>query len=100
MAALTGVAGSTTIGRACEFGGQVGVGGHLTIGDRVQASGQAGIIGNLPDGAVVTGFPARPRTPQLRALAATLKLPDALKRLRELEDEVERLRPSLEGEDA
>jgi UDP-3-O-[3-hydroxymyristoyl] glucosamine N-acyltransferase len=99
MAALTGVAGSTTIGRACVFGGQAGVSGHLTIGDRVHASAQAGIIGDLSDGEVVTGFPARSRTSQLRALAATRKLPEALKRLRELEGEVERLRRSLEGED-
>jgi UDP-3-O-[3-hydroxymyristoyl] glucosamine N-acyltransferase len=99
MAALTGVAGSTTIGRACVFGGQVGVGGHMTIGDRVHAAGQAGIIGNLSDGEVVMGFPARSRTSQLRALAATRKLPEALKRLRELEEEVERLRRGLEGDD-
>lgn len=97
MAAFTGVAGSTTIGRECVFGGQAGVSGHLTIGDRVQATAQAGIMGDLPDGEVVTGFPARSRLPHLRVVAATWKLPDALKRLRQLEDEVERLRRGLEG---
>ena len=98
MAAFTGVAGSTTIGRDCVFGGQAGVSGHLTLGDRVHASAQAGIIGDLPDGAVVTGFPARPRRAQLRALAATQKLPEALRKLRELEDEVAALRRRLDGD--
>ena len=98
MAAFTGVAGSTTIGRDCVFGGQSGVSGHLTIGDRVKASAQAGIMGDIADGEVVTGFPARPRMPQLRALAATQRLPDALRRLRELEREVAELRRGLAGE--
>ena len=44
------------------------------------------------------GFPARTRRSQLRVLAATRKLPEALKRLKELEDEVQRLRGGLEGE--
>lgn len=98
MAAFTGVAGSTRIGRDCVFGGQAGVSGHLTIGDRVQASAQAGITGDIADGEVVTGYPARPRIPQLRALAATQRLPDALRRLRELEREVAALRRGLDGE--
>lgn len=99
MAAFTGVAGSTTIGRDCVFGGQAGVSGHLRIGDRVHASAQAGIIGDLEDGEVVTGFPARSRQSQLRVIAATRKLPDALRRLRELEEEVAALRERLEAGD-
>jgi len=96
MAAFTGVAGSTTIGRDCVFGGQAGVSGHLTIGDGVRASAQAGIMGDIADGEVVTGFPARPRLPQLRALAATHRLPQALRRLKELEKEVAELRRGLD----
>lgn len=98
LAAMVGIAGSTTIGPWAQFGGQAGAIGHLTLGKGVRATAQAGIIGDLEDGAEVTGFPARDRKEQMRVWAGGAKLPDALKRLRALEAEVEALRARLEGE--
>ncbi|HSM03055.1 MAG TPA: UDP-3-O-(3-hydroxymyristoyl)glucosamine N-acyltransferase [Longimicrobiales bacterium] len=99
MAAFTGVAGSTRIGEWCRFGGQAGTIGHLSIGDRVDVAAQAGIIGDVPDGASVTGYPARPQNDQKRVWAAGRRVPDALKRLRALEREVEALRERLDRDD-
>lgn len=99
LAALVGIAGSTRVGDWAMMGGQVGVVGHLTLGDRVRVSAQAGVIGDLDDDADVTGFPARERRSFLRNTAALSRVPDALKRLRALEDEVKRLRAALERPD-
>ena len=41
MAALTGVSGSTVIGKRCMFAGQVGVIGHLSICDDVIVGGDS-----------------------------------------------------------
>ncbi len=97
MAAMTGIAGSTEIGAWAQFGGQSGAVGHLKIGKGARMGAQTGVIGDLEDGAEVTGYPARDLKQQLRGYAATAKLPDALKRLRSLEREVEALRSRLEG---
>ena len=40
MASMTGIAGSTTIGKRCMFAGQAGAVGHITICDDVVISGQ------------------------------------------------------------
>jgi UDP-3-O-[3-hydroxymyristoyl] glucosamine N-acyltransferase len=97
MAAMTGVAGSTEIGAWAQFGGQAGAAGHIRIGDGARIAAQAGVIGDVADGAEVTGYPARELKQQLRVYAASAKVPDALKRLRVLEREVEALRARLEG---
>ena len=97
FAALNGIAGSTTIGPWAQFGGQAGVIGHLTLGKGVKASAQAGVTSDLPDGAEVTGWPARDLKSQYKVYGASQKLPDALKRLRALERELESLRARLDG---
>ena len=100
LAAMTGIAGSTSIGPWAQFGGQAGAVGHLKLGSGIRVSAQAGIIGDLEDGAEVTSFPARDLKGQMRVWAASAKLPDALKALRALEKEVAALRARLDGEEA
>lgn len=99
LAAMVGIAGSTTIGPWAQFGGQSGAVGHVRLGAGVRVSAQAGIIGDLDDGAEVSGFPARDMKSQMRAWGASAKLPDAMKRLRALERQVESVRARLEGEE-
>lgn len=85
LAAQTGVAGSTRIGRGVLCGGQVGIGGHLEVGDGARLAGQAGVIGDVPPGETYSSYPARPHADAMRANALTLKLPELLRRIRELE---------------
>jgi UDP-3-O-[3-hydroxymyristoyl] glucosamine N-acyltransferase len=80
-----GVAGSTTVGDHAILGGQVGVQGHIRIGAGARVGGQAGVIGDVPDGANVSGYPARPHREALRAQAALLRLPELVQKLRRLE---------------
>ncbi|MBQ1623652.1 MAG: hypothetical protein II097_03705, partial [Bacteroidales bacterium] len=70
MAAMTGIAGSTRIGRGCKFGGQSGVNGHVTVADGTTLAAQSGIIANItqPDTTLV-GYPALEYGTYMRAYA-------------------------------
>jgi UDP-3-O-[3-hydroxymyristoyl] glucosamine N-acyltransferase len=91
LAGQVGVAGSTRIGRRVTLAGQVGVAGHLEIGDGVVATAQTGIPGSVEPGAVVSGSPAIENRAWLKSSAVFAKLPELLRRLRELERKVESL---------
>jgi UDP-3-O-[3-hydroxymyristoyl] glucosamine N-acyltransferase len=80
-----GLAGGVKLGRGVVLAGQVGVKDQVTIGDGVMAVGAAGIWKDVPAGEIVSGNPARSHREKLRLDAALNRLPDALKRLKELE---------------
>ncbi|MBK6941636.1 MAG: UDP-3-O-(3-hydroxymyristoyl)glucosamine N-acyltransferase [Planctomycetes bacterium] len=85
IAAQTGISGSTTIGDGCVFGGQAATAGHVRIGRRVTAAARAGLTKDVQDGAVMFGIYAGPVHEKRREEAALRKLPELLKRVRELE---------------
>jgi UDP-3-O-[3-hydroxymyristoyl] glucosamine N-acyltransferase len=86
LAAQSGVAGSTRLGKRVRLGGQAGVIGHIRVGDGAQVGAQAGVIGDVPPGVTVSGYPARPHREALRAEAALRRLPDLARRVRALEE--------------
>ncbi len=92
LAGQVGIAGSTRLGMGAVFGGQVGIIGHLDIGDGARLGAQAGVVGDVPAGETYTGYPAIPHAEWLRSSAAFRKLPELLKRVRELEQEIARLK--------
>ena len=92
---LVGVAGSVTVGRRVRLAGQVGVAGHLDIGDNATVGAQAGIAGNVQKGTTVLGSPAQPIDEAKRAMIVFQKLPDWIKRVKELEREVRELRERI-----
>jgi UDP-3-O-[3-hydroxymyristoyl] glucosamine N-acyltransferase len=85
MAGQVGIAGSTKIGSGVVLAGQVGVAGHIEIADRAIATAQTGIAHDVAAGAVVSGSPALPNKEWLRASVALSRLPELIKRVRELE---------------
>ncbi|NNF28590.1 MAG: UDP-3-O-(3-hydroxymyristoyl)glucosamine N-acyltransferase [Gemmatimonadetes bacterium] len=87
LVAQVGIAGSTEVGPGAVFGGQAGIAGHVKIGAGARIGAQAGVIGDLAPGATVSGYPARNHREYLRAMAALMKLPEVMKRLRRGEDE-------------
>ena len=94
MAAMTGVAGSVEIGDGVIAGGQVGISGHLEVGAGAKLAAQAGIIGDVDPGATISGYPARDHREYLRGMAAVLKLPETLRRLKEVEARLAELEAS------
>ena len=87
-----GLAGSTTVGDRCILAGQVGAAGHLTIGDGATVSSQSGVPGDVPAGAVYSGYPAMDNLAWRKSVAVFNRLPELQRELRELREEVARLR--------
>ncbi len=85
IAALTGLAGSTAIGDYVKVAGQVGTRGHMRVGSRVTIAGQSGVWGDVPDGATVSGNPARDHRQDLRREVMIRKLPKLIERVEALE---------------
>ena len=55
MASLTGVSGSTSIGRRCMIGGAVGFAGHITIVDDVVITGYSAVSRSIMSAGVYSG---------------------------------------------
>jgi UDP-3-O-[3-hydroxymyristoyl] glucosamine N-acyltransferase len=85
IAALTGLAGTTTIGDYVQIGGQSGFSGHLTIGARAKIGGGSAVWGDVEAGATVSGSPARAHRENLRVQASVRRLPKLYERVEALE---------------
>ncbi len=83
-----GIAGSSELGRNVVLGGQVAVTGHLKLGDRVMVAGKSGVINSQDDDVVVAGIPAIAHKNWLRSSAVFGKLPELVKRVRNLEKKI------------
>lgn len=80
-----GISGSTKIGNGVVIAGQVGMVGHIEIGDGVKIGAQSGVSKSIPPGKVYFGYPAREIGETKRIEASLSRLPELLKRVRELE---------------
>ncbi|MCW5981266.1 MAG: UDP-3-O-(3-hydroxymyristoyl)glucosamine N-acyltransferase [Bryobacteraceae bacterium] len=89
ICAQAGLAGSSVLKENVLLAGQVGVSGHLTVNRNAIVYAQSGIGGDVAEGAVISGSPAFDAREWRRAVTAFQKLPDLLKRVRELERRVE-----------
>lgn len=88
-----GVAGSASIGNNVIIAGQAGIVDHAKIGDNVVVMAKAGVDDKeVPPNKVLLGSPARDALEQKRIFAAEVKLPELLKRVKQLESEVENLK--------
>lgn len=90
--ALVGLAGSVETGDYVALGGQVGVAGHLKIGSQAQVAATSGVMTDIPEKSQYGGTPAVPLNDAKRLHLSTLKLPDLIARVKQLEREVEKLR--------
>jgi len=96
IAAQSGVSGSTKVGNNVLIGGQAGIVGHIHIGDGAKINAQSGVSKSIEPGKTVTGSPAHDYTAALRSQAASRKLPDMEKRIRELEKQIAALNEKKE----
>lgn len=92
IAAQSGVAGSTKIGKNCMIGGQVGFVGHIKIGDGVKIAAQSGITSNVKDNSVIQGSPAFDFGKYQKSYVLFRKLPDLYKEIRDLQNEIKKLK--------
>ncbi|HSU14363.1 UDP-3-O-(3-hydroxymyristoyl)glucosamine N-acyltransferase [Longimicrobium sp.] len=80
-----GISGSTKVGDGAVLGGQSGFQGHIEVGAGARIGAQAGVTASVAPGETVSGYPARPHREALRVQAATFKLPELMRRVKELE---------------
>jgi UDP-3-O-[3-hydroxymyristoyl] glucosamine N-acyltransferase len=83
-----GIAGSNKLGNYVIVAGQAGIAGHLQIGNQVTIAGQSGVMHDIPDGQTVLGNPACPDRQAKRQVLAVQRLPELLRRVKELEKKV------------
>ncbi|MDP8230425.1 MAG: UDP-3-O-(3-hydroxymyristoyl)glucosamine N-acyltransferase [Candidatus Gorgyraea atricola] len=88
----SGISGSAVIGNNVTLAGQAGVIGHVTVGDNVVIAARAGVTKSIPSNACVSGYPAKPHTVAKRINACVQNLPDLYKKVRALEEEIEKFK--------
>lgn len=92
IAAQTGIAGSTKVGKFVKMGGQAALSGHIKIGDHVVISGKTGVRKNVKDNDIVIGFPAFNIQKWNRSSAIFRNLPEYVGKIKELEKEIKALK--------
>ncbi|MFC1484634.1 UDP-3-O-(3-hydroxymyristoyl)glucosamine N-acyltransferase [Candidatus Neomarinimicrobiota bacterium] len=97
FAAMVGIAGSTTIGDFVTLAGQVGVADHLTVGDRVVVAAKSAIMQSVPAGQSYAGIPAVEHSSWLRQYGAVKKLPELLRRVRDLETRLLKMKTEIQS---
>lgn len=95
IVAQTGISGSVTVGHHVTLAGQTGTAGHIRIGDNSVFIARAGITKDTPPNYFGAGVPARPHQDWLKEQVALHKLPEALKKIRDLEKRLDSLSKKL-----
>lgn len=90
IVAQVGISGSTKVGINVILAGQVGTVGHIEIGDGAMVGAQSGVSRSLEGGKKYFGYPARPIGESMRIEAALRKLPDLIKRVKQLEKHLDK----------
>jgi UDP-3-O-[3-hydroxymyristoyl] glucosamine N-acyltransferase len=96
MAAHTGVAGSTKVGKNCMFGGHVGIAGHITVGDYVNMGAMSGVHSSIKSNKTVLGAPAMDIAQAAKVFAIYRNLPSLRDQVIELQKQVKQLANKLE----
>ena len=90
MAALSGVSGSTVIGKRCMFAGQSGIVGHITICDDVVIGGATMVSKDIREpGFYTASFPAERDRDWKRKVARFRRLDELVRRVARLEKDNE-----------
>src|ERR1022692_2153113 len=87
-----GFAGSTRLGDYCVIASQSGIAGHLKLGHQATVGAKSGVMRDIPDKGTVLGIPAAPDKQTKRQWISLQQLPEMIRRMRELEKQVEQLK--------
>jgi UDP-3-O-[3-hydroxymyristoyl] glucosamine N-acyltransferase len=87
-----GFAGSTELGDYCVIASQSGIAGHLKLGRQSTVGAKSGVMRDVPDGETVLGIPAAPHKQAKRQWVSVQQLPEMMRRLRDLEEQMRELK--------
>ena len=88
IVAQTGISGGAKLGNYVVMAGKTGCIGHVKIGDGSTILACGIVTNNVPDKSYVSGYPAKPHQEELRIKGSLRKLPDLLKRVKDLENKL------------
>ena len=91
ICAQVGIAGSTSTGDYVVMAGQVGLKDHIHIADRVTIGAQSGVMQDISAGEVMLGSPAMPHKQTMQQVAATTRLPEMRRQLRDMQRQLAEL---------
>jgi UDP-3-O-[3-hydroxymyristoyl] glucosamine N-acyltransferase len=97
MCGLTGVSGSCTIEDYAILAGSSGIADHVTIGQGAIIMARSGVAGDVPAGSKFFGSPAKEKNKAYKEQIAIEKLPDLVKKMKQLEKQVIDLQAALDG---
>ncbi len=95
LAGMVGVAGSAQLRDRVQVGASAGIKGHITVGDGAMVAARSGVVKSVEPGAVVSGFPAIDHDEERRVMVAQRRIPELIRRIRNLERELEALKEQL-----
>jgi UDP-3-O-[3-hydroxymyristoyl] glucosamine N-acyltransferase len=90
IVAQVAIGGSAEISDGVILAGQSAVRDHVKIGKGVMIGGQSGVGHDIPDGQMFSGTPAIPHRTWMKAQSIYSKLPEYIRRLRDLERKIEK----------
>jgi len=85
IVAQVGLSGSTILEDGVVLAGQVGTAGHCRVGKGATIAARGVVTADVEPKAVMSGFPLKPHLEEKRIMASLTKLPDLLRRVRDLE---------------
>ncbi len=85
IVAQVGISGSTILEDEVTLAGQVGTVGHVRVGKGTTVAARGVVTSDVAPGSFVSGFPLKPHSEERRILASMRRLPDLIKKVRELE---------------
>ncbi len=89
IVAQVGISGSTILEDYVTLAGQVGTVGHVRVGKGTTVAARGVVTSDVEPGSFVSGFPLKPHAEERKILAAMRKLPDLIKKVRDLEKKLE-----------
>lgn len=85
IVAQVGISGSTILEDEVTLAGQVGTVGHVRVGKGTTVAARGVVTSDVAPGSFVSGFPLKPHSEERKILASLRKLPDLIKKVRDLE---------------
>ena len=91
LVAMTGIAGSATLEDGVIMAARSGVADHVKVGRKATVAACGGATRDIPPNAVVSGFPARDHSLEMKKQALLGRLPEFAKKIRDLEKRIAEL---------
>ncbi len=98
LVAMTGIAGSAVLEDNVIMAARSGVADHVKVGKGATVAAYGGATRDVPEKAIVSGFPAREHSSEMKKQALLRKLPDLATKVKQLEKRIRELEDTSDGE--